>query len=136
MICCEFCTFVLYCVCSGFCRDNRCLEFCLIVKWLKASEELLPKKKGTLKMVTEECLVLGLTCHRSTTIFSEVCRFWKEFRYCRFLRFQSDHSFLTHGSTQVNPWTQKLSDCSFSQQQFCNYLCGWAGVSLSLQTSK
>lgn len=31
MICCEFCTFVLYCVCSGFCRDNRCLQFCLML---------------------------------------------------------------------------------------------------------
>lgn len=35
------------------------------VKWLiSASEELIPKK-GTLKMVTVKCLVLGLTCHSS-----------------------------------------------------------------------
>lgn len=43
---CVFCTFVLYWVCSGCCRDYRCLVFSLMLNgWRRSSEELLAEKK-------------------------------------------------------------------------------------------
>lgn len=42
--CCEFCTFLLYRVCSGSCRDYRCLVFHLLQKWFRCSSlELFTK---------------------------------------------------------------------------------------------
>lgn len=52
------------------------------------------------------------------------------------LNFSLTIVFATHGRTLVNPWTQKLSDCSFLSSNFVMICVVGAGHSYSLRTSK
>lgn len=107
MICCEFCIFcVCNCVCSGFCRDNRCLEFCSMFKrciW-RTSNPLKKKKKKKTRYIKDGVdWKLGLNqpqCY--TTIAPEARGFWKcfaaWFRHCRSSHAHTDWSVsVTHG---------------------------------------
>lgn len=85
------------------------------------------KQKGTLKMVTVECLVLGWTCQLCTTVISvwKVSQCDSDTVYSFFSVWPS---FLTHGSTRVNPRTQKFSDCSFLSNNFVMICAGGLAI--------
>ena len=78
-------------------------------------------------MVTVECLVLGWTCQLCTTVISvwKVSQCDSDTVYSFFSVWPS---FLTHGSTRVNPRTQKFSDCSFLSNNFVMICAGGLAV--------